>query len=151
MTLYRIIADLVRSSGRASTELPRGLWLVHYPANGDQPAQLVAGRYLSRPSETELDVVLNALLDVLDASETRVAYDITPWAETANGDWHGFAISWRTTAVTDAFSGDPDRAAPIRRALERRDERIAERRRKEQSARRRARPTAAKPGPKPML
>lgn len=146
MTLYRIIADLVRSSGRASTELPRGLWLVHYPANGDQPAQLVAGRYLSWPSETELDVVLNTLLDVLDASETRVAYDITPWAETANGDWHGFAISWRATAVTDAFSGDPDRAA-----LERRDERIAQRRSKEQSTRRRTRPTAAKPGPKPML
>ena len=150
MTLYRIIADLVRSSGRASTELARGLWLVHYPANGDQPAQLVAGRSLSRPSETELDVVLNTLLDVLDASETRVAYDITPWAETANGDWHGYATTWRATAVTDAFSPDPDRADHIRRALERRDERISERRQKENRLKSRRR-GAATPGPKPML
>lgn len=131
MSLYQIIAGLLTQRGRATHELPRGLWLVYYPPIGDGPARLVAGRYLSQPSERELVTVRNHLLEVLDADESRVAYDLTSWVEVENNDWHGFATTWRTTAVTDAFSPDPDRAALIRHALERRAERIEERRKKE--------------------
>ena len=148
MTLYQIIVSLLLQSGRASVELPRGLWLIHYPADGDQPARLVAGRLLSRPSEQELVIVRNALLKVLDDVETRVAYDLVHWRETDKGDWHGFVTTYRTTAVTDAFSPDPDRADLIRHALERRAERIEERRKREQKKRKPRQRSAADSGPK---
>lgn len=150
MSLHQIIAHLLAQPGRASHELPRGLWLVYYPPTGhDDPHRLIAGRHLTRPSAQELTIVRDHLLDVLDGIESRVPYDITPWAEVDNNDWHGFAITWRATSVADAFSPDPDRAALIRRALERRTERIEERRQKELN--RKPRRSAATPGPKPLL
>jgi hypothetical protein len=145
MSLHQIIAGLLLQPDRASVELPRGLWLVYYPPVGDDPARLVAGRYLSTPSERELVTVRNHLLEVLDATESRVAYDLASWVEVENNDWHGFVTTWRTTPITDAFSPDPDRAALIRRALERRDDRIEQRRKKEPN--RQPRRSAAKPKP----
>lgn len=146
MNLVEIIRRLTAATTRATIELPRGLWLVYYPPTGDDPARLVAGRHLSQPSERELITVRDHLLEVLDANETRVAYDITSWAERDHNDWHGHAITWRTTAVTDAFSPDPDRAALIRRALERRAARIEERRQQKPNRKPAAR-SAAKPKP----
>ena len=145
MNLVEIIRRLTAATTRASVELPRGLWLVYYPPVGDDPARLVAGRYLSQPSERELLTVRNHLLEVLDATESRVAYDLASWVEVENNDWHGFVTTWRTTPVTDAFSPDPDRAALIRLALERRDDRIEQRRKKEPN--RKPRRSAAKPRP----
>jgi len=149
-SLVEIISRLIAQPGRATVELPRGLWLVYYPPVGDAPARLVAGRYLSHPSERELVTVRNHLLEVLDADESRVAYDLGSWFEIENNDWHGCVTSWRATNVAEAFSPDPDRAALIRRALERRADRIEERREKELS-RKRGRAAAATPGPKPLL
>lgn len=148
MTLYQIIAHLLLQPGRATHELPRGLWLVYYPPQGDDPHRLVADRYLSEPSERELITVHDHLLAVLDGVESRVAYDVSSWAEVEINDWHGSAITWRTTSVADAFSPNPDRAALIRRALERRTERIEERRQKELNRKPRR---SARPNPKPML
>ena len=54
----------------------------------------------------------------------------------------------RPTAVTDAFSPDPDRADLIRHALERRAERIEERRKREQKKRKPRQRSAADSGPK---
>lgn len=144
MTLNQIIAGLLLQPGRTSVELPRGLWLVHYPAENDQSARLVVGRYLSQPSERELAIVRARLLDVLDSNQSRVAYDITPWIKVENNDWHGFSISWHTLAVTDAFHPDPECATLVRVVLERRKERIAERRKKELNRKPRRR-SATKP------
>jgi hypothetical protein len=144
-SLYQIIAGLLRQPSRATVELPRGLWLVYYPPVGNDPARLVAARYLSQPSERELVTVRDHLLEVLDAAESRVAYDLASWVEVENNDWNGYQIAWRTTPVTDAFSPNPDRVALIRRALERRAERIEERRKKEMN--RKPRRPAAKPKP----
>lgn len=146
--LSRVIRDLINSPARAAKQLPKGLWLVAYPPADDQPARLVAGRHLTAPSDVELRVVRDALLEALDGNPSRVVIDLSDWRETTNpADWHGHQITWRMVATTDAFSHDPERAGRVRLASEHRDRREAERR----AAAQRKRKPAAKPGPEPML
>lgn len=131
-SLVEIIARLINSRFRAAQTLHGGLWLVAYPADGDQPARLIAGRKIATPSTDELRVVRDALLEALDRHPTQVVADMTHWDEvdwqkTDVGDWNGYQIAWRMSPVTDAFSRDPDRADSIRRALDLRDQRVLNR------------------------
>lgn len=146
-SLVEIIARLINNRARAAQTLPRGLWLVAYPADGDQPARLIAGRKIATPSTNELSTVREALLEALDRHPTQVVVHMTGWHEvdwqkTEVGDWNGYQIAWRMSPVTDAFSHDRDRADAIRRALDHRDQRILNR-----PATRPPRRSAAKPRP----
>jgi len=130
MNLVEIITNLLTAPGRASYELPRGLWLVYYPPTDTQPAHhLVIGRYAAMPSIVEQRVVHDTLLDALDRHPSRVVTDIdSTWSETTRGDWYGVQLSWHMLPATDAFS--PDRARRVRLALEQRQRRIEKRRAK---------------------
>ncbi|CUS04262.2 protein of unknown function [Candidatus Promineifilum breve] len=146
MTLVEIIARLITADGRATHQLPRGLWLVYYPPAGDDdPHRLIAGRYLTVPSAIELRIVRDALLD---AHPSRVPADIaTEWDEVTNNDWNGRALTWYMLPTTDALSGDPDRARRVRLALDEHQQRELQRQRRQNQRRR----PAANPGPKPLL
>lgn len=152
MTLVEIIARLITADGRATHQLPRGLWLVYYPPAGDDdPHRLIAGRYLTVPSAIELRIVRDALLDALDAHPSRVPADIaTEWDEVTNNDWNGRALTWYMLPTTDALSGDPDRARRVRLALDEHQQRELQRRERQRRQDRRRRP-AAPTRPKPML
>lgn len=137
MSLVQIIRDLTTADGRATRELPRGLWLVAYPADADQPGRLIAGRYLSTPSPTELRVVRDALLEALDTHPSLVAGDVAAeWQETGRGDWQGYALTYHTLSTAAAFSHDEELRRRVRLALEQREQRTADRRRKAQTNRR---------------
>ena len=149
MNLVEIIRALTTTDGRATRELPRGLHLVYYPPAGDQPARLIAARYLSTPSATELRVVHDALLQALDTHPALVLDDIAgEWQETGRGDWEGYEITWLMLSSTGAFSHDPNQRHRVRLAIERREKRIAAHRARQQS--KKNRPAAGR-GPKPML
>ena len=132
MNLVEIITNLLTAPGRASYELPRGLWLVYYPPTDTQPAhRLVIGRYAAMPSIVEQRVVHDTLLDALDRHPSRVVTDIdSTWSETTRGDWYGVQLSWHMLPTTDAFSPNPDRAQRVRLALEQRQRRLEKRRAK---------------------
>lgn len=133
--LVNIIRNLTTADGRATHELPRGLWLVYYPPADDQPARLIAARYLSAPSPTELRVVRDALLDALDAHASRVPVDVAPeWADSTRGDWHGHVITWRMLPTTDAFSRDDELRRRVRAALEQREQRELKRRQRQRAS-----------------
>lgn len=152
-SLVEIIYALTQAQARMPVELPRGLHLVYYPPAGDQPCRLIAARYLSAPSTTELQVVRGALLEALDAHPSLVAVDVAgDWQETAQGDWNGYQITWRTLSTAGAFSPDDDLRRRVRLALEQRDRRQEARRdeRQRKAAKTKKRPAAAR-GPKPML
>lgn len=152
MSLYQIIAHLIRQPGRASHQLPRGLWLVYYPPAGQEdPHRLVAGRHLTDPSLTELRIVRDALLDALDAHPSRVPADIAAeWAEVTNNDWSGRALTWHMLSTSDALSSDPDRARRVRLALDDHRQRELQRRERHRSQNKRRR-SAATHRPKPLL
>lgn len=147
MNLVEIITNLLTVPGRASYELPRGLWLVYYPpAAEDQPGRLIAGRHLIFPSTTELRVVRTALLEALDRTPSRVLVDIDEeWPEIVKADWHGYAIDFHTLPAAAAFSHDPDLRHAVRLGIEQREQRELKRR-----AATRGTP-AANRGRKPML
>ena len=148
MNLVEIIRAMTTADGRATRELPRGLHLVYYPPAGDQPARLIAGRYLSTPSPTELLIVRDALLDALDHHPALVAVDVAAeWQETGRGDWQGYTLTFHTLSAAAAFSHDEELRRRVRLALEQREVRALKRRRGMQKDRR----PAANLGPDPML
>ena len=146
MNLVEIIHAMTIAPARITSELPRGLHLVHYPAGDGQPARLIAARHIANPSPTELRIVRDALLAALDLHQTRVVTVIGDWVEHSNGDWNGYQIAYTMQSAADAFSPDADTRARIRLALEQRQARIDARREKVTGNRK-----PASPGPKPML
>lgn len=148
-SLVEIIRQMTNADGRATRELPRGLWLVYYPPAGEEPPRLIAARYLSTPSTIELQVVRDALLEALDTHPSHVVDDLDPeWRELPTRDgWDGYAITWHMLSTAGAFSRDADLRQRVRLALEQREQRALVRRRGQQRGRR----PAADPGPEPML
>jgi len=134
MNLVEIIYAMTQAEARITAELPRGLHLVYYAPAGHQPARLIAARHLSTPSPTELRVVRDALLQVLDAHPSLVLDDIADeWKETGRGDWEGYEIVWNMQSAAGAFSPDADTRQRVRLALEQRQRRIDKRRDKAQA------------------
>ena len=131
MNLVDTIYAMTIALARVPCELPRGLHLVHYPADRGQPARLIAARHLSTPSPTELRVVRDALLAALDLHQYRVVTSFAAdWTEHNHGDWNGYQIAYTMQSAADAFSLDVDTRDRIRLALEHRAARIEKRRKK---------------------
>ena len=94
MNLVEIIRAMTTADGRATRELPRGLHLVYYPPAGDDhPARLIAARYLSTPSATELRVARDALPAALETPPGAVLDDPREWQDTRRGDWQGYQLT----------------------------------------------------------
>lgn len=146
-SLTNIIYALTQATARMPVELPRGLHLVYYPPADGQPARLIAARYLVAPGLTELRIVRDNLLAALDLHHSLVLDKLDDdWQETAQGDWQGYQIAWRTLSTAGAFSHDLALRGRVRLALEQREQRQLKRREQQRTQK-----PAANRGPKPML